>query len=147
MSFPASNGHRHQSKALIEEPPTAPSLTRVLVVDDSEMLQTMYRLVLRRYEGCEVVIAGNGVEALERLGGHFDLILLDINMPVMGGLQFLQALKDRGQALPAPVIVVSTEGQDNDIGQAMALGAKAYLVKPFKSSRLHELIGEMMGGV
>lgn len=122
------------------------ALKRVLAVDDSEMLQAMYRLVMRRYEGCEVVVAGNGVEALERYDEKFDLILLDINMPVMGGLQFLQALKDRGKKLTAPIIVVSTEGQDDDIKQALELGATYYLVKPFKSSSLHDMIAQAVPG-
>lgn len=121
-------------------------LAKVLTVDDSNMIQTMYRLVFRKYDGCRVTAAQNGREALDQLAWEdYDLILLDVNMPVMSGIEFLRHFQERGRRPPCPVIVISTEGQHDDIACAMDLGASAYLVKPFKTNTLHELIEKVIG--
>jgi len=122
-------------------------LKKVLTVDDSDMVRTMYRLALRHFEDCRVVAANNGREALERLAEEsgYDLILLDVNMPVMNGLEFLETFKRKRLPLPAPVIVVSAEGQEVDVKQAMALGATGNLIKPFQSGSLLDLVDAVFG--
>src|SRR5437870_3739920 len=91
-------------------------LTKILVVDDSELLHRMYDLVLARYrmKGCRVLHASNGREALAELAAHpdTDLVLLDINMPVMSGLEFLEYCKREKLFRDVDVIVISTEGSE-----------------------------------
>lgn len=122
-------------------------LKKVLVVDDSSLIHQMYRLVLRRYE-CEIVDAMNGQEALDLLAvnGDIQLILLDINMPVMNGLQFLERAFTLGITRRIPVIIISTEGKEDDTLSGLKLGAKGYLKKPFAPTLLHELIGKIFVG-
>ena len=122
------------------------SVKKVLIVDDSKLIHQMYRLVLMRFKDCKLIDAMNGLEALEVLSREdgFDLILLDINMPVMNGIQFMQKLNEMGVHRKIPIIVVSTEGKEEDTIRAINLGAWGYIVKPFKSENLYELIGKVV---
>jgi two-component system chemotaxis response regulator CheY len=119
-------------------------LKKILVVDDSALIHQMYRLVLGRYQ-CEIADAMNGQEALDLLANQNDvqLILLDINMPVMNGVQFLEKSSALGLTKRIPVIVISTEGKEDDTIRALKLGAKGYLKKPFNPSDLHDLIDKL----
>jgi len=120
-------------------------LSKVLIVDDSELIHHMYRLVLHRY-GCEFADAMNGREALELLDREedVDLILLDINMPVMNGVQFMEKAGLLGISQRIPVIVISTEGKEEDTVLALKLGAKGYLKKPFNSGDLYALVEKLV---
>lgn len=117
-------------------------LNKVLIVDDSQLIHSMYRLVLNRYKDCKIVDAMNGLEALDVLSreNDFSLVLLDINMPVMNGLQFMEKIKTEKLYRHIPIIVVSTEGKEEDTLRALQFGAAGYVVKPFKSHMLYELI-------
>ncbi len=108
---------------------------KVLVVDDSKLLHRIFEIMLRN---CELVHAGDGVEGLERLGQHadVDLILLDVNMPRMNGLEFLTAIKADAARAKIPVILITTEGTEADAERGMKAGAAAYVRKPFKSEEL-----------
>lgn len=119
---------------------------KVLVVDDSELIHNMYRLMLKKYKNCTMYSVKNGKEALDRLGydDDFDLIILDINMPVMNGIQFLETIRERRDYIHIPIIIVSTEGKEEDTLRGLSLGAKGYIVKPFKSISLHNLIESIM---
>jgi two-component system chemotaxis response regulator CheY len=119
-----------------------PALSKILIVDDSQLIHSMYRLVLNRYEGCKICDAMNGLEALDILSreNSFDLILLDINMPVMNGIQFMEKLRKEKIYRQIPIIVISTEGKEEDTLKALKLGAWGYIVKPFKPHVLYELI-------
>ena len=121
-------------------------LKKLLVVDDSQLIHNMYRLVLNRYQGCRIADAMNGLEALDILTkeNDFDLILLDINMPVMNGIQFMEKIFNGNRYRHIPVIVISTEGREEDTLRALKLGASGYVVKPFKPHLLHELIEKVM---
>ena len=123
-------------------------LNKILVVDDSSLIHQMYRLVLTRYK-CEIVDAMNGQEALDLLALQSDiqLILLDINMPVMNGVQFLEKASALGIAKRLPIIVISTEGKEEDTIRCLKLGARGYLKKPFNPSDLHDLIDKILPGV
>jgi two-component system, chemotaxis family, chemotaxis protein CheY len=119
-------------------------LKKVLIVDDSSLIHQMYRLVLNRYD-CEIIDAMNGQEALDLLAVHkgVQLILLDINMPVMNGVQFMEKARDLAVTRNIPVIIISTEGKESDTLRGLQLGAKAYLQKPFKPELLHDLIEKL----
>lgn len=114
------------------------------------MLQSGYRLVLQRYRagGCQMLRALNGKEALEVLAANpdCDLIILDINMPVMSGLEFLYHCKHQPALSRIPVIISSTESEEDDIIRGLQAGAAAYLVKPFKVDELHQLITRVVPG-
>ncbi|MFZ2196899.1 MAG: response regulator [Thermodesulfovibrionales bacterium] len=121
-------------------------LNKILIVDDSQLIHSMYRLVLNRYKSCKIVDAMNGLEALDVLSkeNDFNLILLDINMPVMNGLQFMEKIKNENIYKQIPIIVISTEGKEEDTLRALQLGAAGYVVKPFKPHMLYELIEKIL---
>lgn len=119
---------------------------KILIVEDAELLHRMYELVFRQLRQSGVLLhAYNGKEALDRLAQHpdVDLILLDINMPVMSGLQFLQYCQGQRVFRDIPVIIISTEGKHEDTMRALQAGARGYLTKPFKPQDLHALIDRL----
>lgn len=117
---------------------------KVLIVDDSPLIHQMYRLVFKRFDS-QLIDAMNGQEALELLARHgdIDLILLDINMPVLNGVQFLEKAAAGGIPGRIPIIIISTEGKEEDTLRGLRLGARSYLLKPFKPSDLQALIDRM----
>jgi two-component system, chemotaxis family, chemotaxis protein CheY len=121
-------------------------MLRILVVDDSSFLHSILRISLRRYCECQIAYAKHGADALGKLkDDEPDLILLDVNMPVMSGLEFLAHLKEGGVLKRVPVIIVSTEGEEEDVVRGLEAGATAYLRKPFKEAELHDLLDRVMG--
>lgn len=125
------------------------SLGTILVVDDSDLIHRMYDLVLMRYArtGTEVIHAKNGKEALEKLQDrpNTNLILLDINMPVMSGIEFLKIIKSNKELQSIPVILVSTEGAEEDTLRGLEAGAAAYVTKPFLPEDLRKIIQKVVG--
>lgn len=121
-------------------------LKKILVVEDSPLLHRMYDLLLLRYRYAEgatkILHAMNGREALTILNGNadVDLIILDINMPVMSGLEFLIYCKKEKVFQEIPVIIVSTEGKEQDTLLGLKAGAKGYLTKPFQAHDLYNLM-------
>jgi two-component system, chemotaxis family, chemotaxis protein CheY len=120
-------------------------LNKVLVVDDSELIHNMFRLIFKRVKDCKVVTASNGVEALKKLSedDEIQLILLDINMPLMDGITFLDVVQREKIFDKIPIIVVSTEGKEEDTIKALKMGAKGYVKKPFKPNELFKLIQQI----
>jgi two-component system chemotaxis response regulator CheY len=121
-------------------------LKKVLVVDDSALIHQMYKMVLMRYR-CQIIDALNGQDGLDKLEQNPDvsLMLVDINMPLMNGLEFIQKVKAAGKYDTIPIIIVSTEGKEEDTQRGLAIGAKGYVKKPFQPSDLHNLIGKLFG--
>ena len=121
-------------------------LKKVLVVDDSALIHQMYKMVLMRYR-CEIVQALNGQDGLDKLEKNPDvgMMLVDINMPLMNGLEFIQKVKALEKYSAIPIIIVSTEGKKEDTKRGLALGAQGYVKKPFQPSDLHSLIGKLFG--
>jgi two-component system chemotaxis response regulator CheY len=119
---------------------------RVLVVDDAALVRRYYRQALE-CAGYEVDEALNGLEALEKLlSAPADLLVVDVNMPQMDGLSFLNIL--RRQELPAastPAVVISTEAKPEDAEAARRAGANFYLVKPVSPERLIEYADLLSG--
>jgi two-component system chemotaxis response regulator CheY len=108
-----------------------------LVIDDATLVRLYYRSALER-AGFEVAEAFNGVEALEHLlGAHFDLLVVDVNMPQMDGLSFLRTLRARDLPWSSiPALVTSTESAPQRIAAANAAGANFYVVKPLRAEAL-----------
>jgi CheY-like chemotaxis protein len=122
-------------------------LRKILIVEDSALHQKVYDIFLALYkrQGVELVHAENGQQALERLADHpdVDLVILDINMPVMSGLEFLHHIKKEKAFRDLCVVICSTEGADEDIRLGLSLGAKAYIKKPFRPEDLNTLIDRL----
>lgn len=118
---------------------------RILVIDDSPSVRKMVEFTLKSKD-FQVASAEDGQEALELMAEEqeFDAIILDINMPRMNGLEFLQELRPNGANASIPVIMLTTEGQEADKDRAMGLGATAYIVKPFTPTQLLGLVTQML---
>jgi two-component system chemotaxis response regulator CheY len=115
---------------------------KILVVDDSKLMHKMYEVMLRQYP---LVYASDGRQALDRLEEHpdIDLVLLDINMPNMNGLEFLAQIRSDGTRSLLPVVIISTEGRDADTVRGMEAGATAYIKKPFHSEEILDVIARL----
>lgn len=115
---------------------------KVLVVDDSKLMHKMYEVMLRQYP---LAYASDGRQALDRLQEHpdIDLVLLDINMPNMNGLEFMAEMKTDPERAELPVIIISTEGREEDTARGIEAGAAAYIKKPFHSEEILEVISRL----
>lgn len=115
---------------------------RVLVVDDSALMRKIYEVLL---QGLPVTFAVDGEDGLARLAAQpdIDLVLLDLNMPRLGGLGVLARLRESGALDRVAVIVVTTEGKESDAERAIAAGAAAFVRKPFKSHEVREVIASL----
>jgi CheY-like chemotaxis protein len=113
--------------------------TKIQVIDDSKLVHTMFSLMFRKIKQ---IHAFNGVEALDQLRGQrdVDLIFLDINMPEMNGLEFLRQIKADRFLCQIPVIIISTEGKEQDTVRGLESGAVAYVRKPFRTEAVIELV-------
>ena len=117
---------------------------KMLTVDDSPSVRKLVKFTLKA-KGYQVSSAADGAEALDLVKQEdFDAIILDINMPRMNGLEFLKHIKAHDQYASIPVIMLTTEGQDDDKDKAVALGATAYMVKPFKPTQLLTLLEKIV---
>lgn len=113
-----------------------PAMTaRVMVIDDSQLVRRQVTAALKG-PGYLVTEAVDGLDALEKLAGLSDtrLIVCDVNMPRMNGIELLERLKAQGSLVP--VVMLTTEGQPELIQRARSLGAKGWIVKPFKAEAL-----------
>jgi len=114
---------------------------RVLIVDDSSVMRKIVERSLRQ-AGVnleQVVEAGNGLEALAALqAAQVDLILCDINMPVMDGLEFVKQLAGLENSKRVPVVMITTEGSEGHVVQALSAGARGYIRKPFTPDQVKE---------
>ncbi|MBN2383420.1 response regulator [bacterium] len=124
-------------------------LKKILIVEDSTLLHKMYDLLLGIYKrkGTKLIYALNGQDGLDQLqqNGDVGLILLDINMPTMNGLQFLGIIRKDPDYERIPVIIISTEGKEEDTVRGLSLGADAYIAKPFQGPQLRTLIDQLIG--
>lgn len=121
--------------------------TKILIVDDSQLIHRMYAMALRSCRrSIEPHFAADGYEALKQLHAHPDtaLILLDVNMPLMSGLEVLERLKAEPVFAAIPVVLQSTEDQADDVHRGLAVGARAYLTKPFTPQQLQALLDELL---
>jgi len=114
---------------------------RALIVDDSSVMRKIVDRSLRQagIEISQLFEAGNGAEALGVVQDNkVDLILCDINMPVMDGLEFVRRLKEMDNTKNVPIIMITTEGGEKSVLEALSLGAKGYIRKPFTPDQVKE---------
>jgi two-component system chemotaxis response regulator CheY len=108
-----------------------------LVVEDSPMMRQLLVLALSRVKNLHVTEADDGVDGLRKLAsGKFDIILTDINMPIMDGLKLVKRVRADPAHKDVPIIVVTTEGSDEDKDRALQLGANAYITKPIQAPQV-----------
>jgi len=119
-------------------------MTTILVVDDSAFMSRLIGHALAE-AGYRVLSAENGLEALACLREHpAALVFLDLEMPVMGGLETLAALRAKPRTADTPVVVLTSRGQEQDYLAAMAAGASAYLTKPFSSVEIVQIVEQLL---
>lgn len=122
---------------------------RALIVDDSSVMRKIVERCLRQagIDLKQVFEAGNGAEAISSLNDNpVDLILCDINMPVMDGLEFVKQLAGVPNAKGVPVVMITTEGSEAHVVQAISCGAKGYIRKPFTAEQVKEHVIPVLAG-
>lgn len=118
----------------------------ILIVEDSATTRALIRAVIDEIGEFETVEASSGFEALKMLPQQqYDLIITDINMPDINGLELISFVRNNPRFTHLPIVIVSTERSEEDKRRGMALGATAYVTKPFKSFELQEIIKKTMG--
>lgn len=117
----------------------------ILIVEDSSTTRALIRAVIDEAGDFEIVEAASGFEALKMLPQQaYDLIITDINMPDINGLEFINFVRGNDRYSHIPIIIVSTERSEEDKKRGMALGATAYVTKPFKSVELQAAIRKII---
>jgi two-component system, chemotaxis family, chemotaxis protein CheY len=110
---------------------------RILIVEDSPTMRQLLVFALRRLKSIEIVEAQDGMDGLRKISSdHFDLALIDINMPVMDGLKLISLIRGEDSLKEIPIVVITTEGAKEDRDRAMVLGANEYLTKPIQANRV-----------
>ena len=116
-----------------------------LVVEDSPMMRQLLVFALSRVKNLKVTEADDGVDGLRKLAGaKFDLILTDINMPIMDGLKLVKRVRSDPMHKDTPIIIITTEGSDEDRQRAMQLGANAYITKPIQAPQVIAKVKELL---
>jgi len=116
----------------------------ILIVDDSSSLRTVVRIAFTR-AGYDVLEAVDGVQALKVMDGptRVNLVVCDVNMPNMDGITFVTTLKQHAKHKFVPVIMLTTEGQEEKKNQGRLAGAKAWIVKPFNPPQLLDAVSKL----
>ncbi|MEJ2684495.1 MAG: response regulator [Candidatus Sulfobium sp.] len=116
-------------------------MPNILVVEDSPTMRQLISFAVKRIPNSRVIEASDGVDALKKLSSEkVDLILADINMPVMDGLKLVSLVRGNPAFKHIPVIIVTTEGAEEDRKRALSIGANAYLPKPIQTQELLKLV-------
>lgn len=110
---------------------------RILIVEDSPTMRQLLVFALKRMKNVEIVEAQDGMDGLRKVtSDHFDLALVDINMPVMDGLKLISLIRGEENLKGMPICVITTEGATEDRERALALGANEYLTKPIQANKV-----------
>ena len=123
-------------------------MPRILIVEDSPTMRSLLTSSLEELDGpVKIVEVGSGFEALRHLPRErFDLIVTDINMPDINGLELVSFVKNHAAYREIPLVIVSTEGAERDRDKGLELGAEAYLVKPFEPEALRDIARQLLAG-
>jgi two-component system chemotaxis response regulator CheY len=122
-------------------------MPNILVVEDSPTMRQLISFAIKRIPNSHVIEATDGVDALKKLSSEkVDLILADINMPVMDGLKLVSLVRGNPVFKDIPIIIVTTEGAEEDRKRALSIGANAYLPKPIQTQELLKLVNNYLAG-
>lgn len=117
----------------------------VLVVDDDSMARLILRQVLQRHLNATVTEATNGLEALVALeAASFDLVMLDLRMPVMDGLTVLRTIRATDRLMALPVVILTAERNDENVYRSIKLGIADYLTKPFRGKEIADRLSQVI---
>lgn len=126
-------------------------MRKILVVEDSAAARALVRAILeeaafaKRVGGCEVVEATCGFDAMRLLPrSKYDVILTDINMPDINGLELVRFIRESETHKLTPLLIISTDGREADRDRGLKLGANAYLTKPFQPEQLLEIVRSLL---
>ena len=107
-------------------------MKRLLIVDDSKLMRDMIAACLRPLGAVTFEFAGTGLEAIERLAlAGFDLVVLDLNMPDVGGIEVIEFVRSQDRLSTLPILIVTTRGDDESKSRVLEAGASSFLAKPF----------------
>jgi two-component system chemotaxis response regulator CheY len=121
------------------------ALLHALIVDDSDAMRKQLAYALQRIGGVSTVEATDGADAWRKLStAAFDIVLTDINMPLLDGLKLVALVRAGGPHQRVPIVVITTEGAEADRRRAMSLGASAYLVKPVQATQVVEAVRALL---
>jgi two-component system chemotaxis response regulator CheY len=117
-----------------------------LVVEDSPTMRQLIVYALKKIRGLDIVEADDGVDALKKVAAasKFDIVLTDINMPIMDGLKLVKRLRDDPAYKTTPIVIITTEGAAEDRRRALDLGASAYITKPIQASVVIKTVKELL---
>jgi len=120
---------------------------KILVVDDDRTTRKLLSLYLKG-NGFDVVTAENGLDAIEKLGGEtFNLVVTDLNMPYMDGIEFVRTMKTNPDTGHIPALMITTEDDDEERQRAAAAGADGYLIKPVTSDVVALKVRQLLAGI
>lgn len=120
-------------------------MPQVLVVDDSKVMRDMVEACLKPNASLRVTQASSGLEAVEQLSlKHFDIVVLDLNMPDIGGIEVVEFVRAQDQLRGLPIIIVTTRGDDASRARAIDAGATRYMTKPFTPQAILEEVGVLL---
>jgi two-component system chemotaxis response regulator CheY len=121
------------------------STYKVLVVEDSPTMRQLIVFALKRIRGLSIVEANDGVDGLKKLSSdRFDLILTDINMPIMDGLKLVSLARNDPGYKEVPIVIITTEGANEDRERALAIGANDYITKPIQTVKIIEVAKKLL---
>jgi len=119
---------------------------KILVVEDSPTMRQLISFALKRLKDADIMEAADGVEGLKKLNAdNYDLLITDINMPVMDGLKLISLVRRDVKYRNIPIMVITTEGGAEDRERALALGANAYITKPIQAGNVLEVVKSLLG--
>jgi two-component system chemotaxis response regulator CheY len=116
-----------------------------LVVEDSPMMRQLISFALSRIKNLSVTEAEDGIAALKKINDkRFDIVITDINMPIMDGLKLVRKIRENDSYKEVPIVVVTTEGLQEDRDRALALGANAYITKPIQAPEVIDTVKKLL---
>jgi two-component system chemotaxis response regulator CheY len=123
-----------------------PAEYHCLIVEDSPMMRQLLVFALSRVKQLKVTEADDGVDGLKKLAaGKFDIILTDINMPIMDGLKLVKRVRTDPTHRDVPIVIITTESAEEDRQRALSLGANAYITKPIQAPQVIAKVRELLG--
>jgi two-component system chemotaxis response regulator CheY len=130
----------------LTSPPSTTPEFQCLVVEDSAMMRQLLVFALSRVKQLKVTEADDGVDGLRKLAAaKFDIILTDINMPIMDGLKLVRRVRTDPVHKDVPIVIITTESAEEDRQRALSLGANAYITKPIQAPQVIAKVRELLG--
>ncbi|MEJ7596940.1 MAG: response regulator [Kofleriaceae bacterium] len=121
-------------------------MKRILIVDDSKLMRDMVAVCLRPLGSVAFEFAGTGLEAIERLAlAGFDLVVLDLNMPDVGGVEVVEFVRSQDRLRALPILIVTTRGDDDSKRRVLEAGASGFLPKPFAPQQIVDEARRLLG--